>query len=151
MVERKQSFKKQKQKYLQRKYNSLINDPKSRDVDIQDIEDQLRQSEIDEWEKAKIRARNTIKDEGEVASRYFFNLEKELRKNNSMDKLLNSDGQYVDQPHEMLNCVNNFYSVLYQSEDISSHDLNEVISKIDKKTFLMTIIQIEKMTFVKKR
>ena len=93
MVERKQSFKKQKQKYLQRKYNSLINDPKSRDVDIQDIEDQLRQSEIDEWEKAKIRARNTIKDEGEVASRYFFNLEKELRKNNSMDKLLNSDGQ----------------------------------------------------------
>ena len=125
--------KKQKQIDLQRRYNSLIDNPNSNADIIKDLEIQLKNYEMDEWSKSKVRARNIIKDESEKAYKLFLNLEKQQIQNSKIDKLINSEGKYVNQPYTMLDYANNFYSDLYKAEDISTEHLNDITSKIEKK------------------
>ena len=105
----------------------------SDDDGINQIETELKTYETDEWKKAKIRSRNTIKDESEKASKYFLNLEKQQINNGKIDKLLTNDGNYADQPDTMLNCANICYSNLYKEEEISDFHLQHIISKIKTK------------------
>ena len=100
---------------------------------IKDIEAQIKAYEIEEWSKAKIRVRNTIKEEGEKASKFFLNLEKQQVQNSKIDRLVNAEGKFIDQPHSMLDYANDFYSDLYKEEDISYDNLNDIISKISRK------------------
>lgn len=132
----KEKSRKQNHKHdvMQKQYISLINDPEKSKVDaIKDLEAQLKKYELDEWEKAKIRVRNVVKNEGEKPSKFFLNMEKQQINNGKIDKLVTSEGQYLDEPSSMLNLVNGFYSNLYTAEDISVCDLNEIVSKIETK------------------
>ena len=90
-----------------------VDNPNDDNADtIQDLEYQLKKYEIDKWEKAQIRVWNIIKDEGEKASKFFLNLEKQQTTNNKNDKLLTSDGTYADKPNDfasmpfIVNCIN---------------------------------------------
>ena len=128
--------KKRYQKNLQKRYNFLINNPdKCKDGDIQSVEDQLKNCEIDEWRRARIRVKNILKEESEKPSRYFLNLEKEQIQSSKIEKLLKPDGNYTSNLSELFECVNNFYGDLYSSEEISQLDLSRIISKVEKKSF----------------
>ena len=74
----KASVQKQRQVNLQKQYASLLSKGLNSDNDaIKQIETELKTYQTNEWKKAKIRSRNTIKDESEKASNYFLNLEKQ--------------------------------------------------------------------------
>ena len=117
---------------LKKTYNRLLENPDSSADAIKDIEAQIKAYEIEEWSKAKIRVRNTIKEEGEKASKFFLNLEKQQVQNSKIDRLVNAEGKFIDQPHSMLDHANDFYSDLYKEEDISDDHLNDIISKISR-------------------
>ena len=130
----KASVQKQRQVNLQKQYASLLSKGLNSDDDaINQIETELKTYETNEWKNAKIRTRNTIKDESEKASKYFLNLEKQQINDGKIDKLLTNDGNYADQPDTMLNCANIFYSNLYKEEEISDFHLQDIISKIKTK------------------
>lgn len=82
---------KQQQNDLQKRYQVLINSPEGADAeDIKDLETQMKEYEINEWKKAQIRTRNTMKVEGEKPSKCFLHLEKKQVDCTKIDKILNA-------------------------------------------------------------
>ena len=134
---------KQNRKELQKRYDFLIKNTDSiNKVDqIKKVEAELKHYEINEWKKVQFRIRNTQKEEGEKASKFFLSLEKQQIRSCKIDKLFNQEGILVDQPDTMLNIANDFYSNLYNSENLSKNHLDKIASNIKSKTIPDSILK----------
>ena len=121
---------------LKLRYESLISSDSQIDLeDLNDIENALKQYEMKEWEKAKIRTRNIQKSEGEKPSKFFLNLEKQQINSNRMIKVVTEDGGFVDHPESMIKRINEFYQNLFKQEAISPIYLDEILSNINTVKF----------------
>ncbi len=59
--------------------------------EIKELEDNLKQCEVNEWKKAQIRTHSNQKEEGEKASKDFLNLERQQIQTLKIGKLLNNN------------------------------------------------------------
>ena len=120
---------------MQRHYDNIINNPDSTSEQINEIENQLKQFEIKQWEKAQVKTHNTLKLEGEKPSKIFLAIEKQQVSNNQMRFFLNKEGKFVDKPVQMVDCVNKFYRDLYCSENINNVQMETIVASVKTKTF----------------
>ena len=135
-------IKKQKLKELHRNYANAITDLRTDNRDVlNDLENQIKQHEIEEYEKAKFRLHNTLKEEGEKPSKYFLSLEKQQAQTYKIDKLLSSNGVYVDKIQDMIVTINDFYTKLYSAEDINDRDTANVIGNVSTKQIPVEIFE----------
>ncbi|XP_014876328.1 uncharacterized protein LOC106938708 [Poecilia latipinna] len=120
---------------LRRKLNSeldhLEND-QSRDItDYLIIKKQLEQIEINKCKGAIIRSKAKYLTEGEKSTAFFLAQEKCKQTNAAINELLNEKGEKVSDIASILEIVQNFYSQLFTSENISTNKINQVVGVID--------------------
>ena len=104
-----------------------MNNPDNNLHNLKEIEMKLKQFEINEWEKAKIRVRNINTNDGEKNSKFFLQLENQQTNHNRLKKIQDIHGNYIDQPGPMIQCINSFYEELYTSYNINDDQMQTIL------------------------
>ena len=125
-------YEKRDRNALQDRYNYVIEHDASNFNELQDIEGKLKEYERREYEKAKVRVRNIEKEEGERPTKFFFNLENLQKENKIMSKLFNEEGIFVEEPLDMITCVNNFYKKFYNEETVCDEEKKHILNSVKK-------------------
>ena len=112
-----------------------MNNPENNLHNLKEIEIKLKQFEINEWEKAKIRVRNINKNDGEKNSKFFLHLENQQTNHNRFQKIKDIHGNYIDQPGPMIQCINSFYEELYTSDNINGDQMQTILNEIKTNLF----------------
>ena len=100
---------------------------------IENIEQQLRDMEIEANQKLFIHTHTTIRETNEEPTKYFYNLLKTRQKQSTMDSLLTHDGRIVTDQSDIMAEAKLFYENLYTEEtNLSLEDQNFFLQKIDK-------------------
>ena len=67
---------------------------------------------------AIIRSQATWYEKGEKSNKYFLNLESHNKSKSSVQKVFSEEGFFVVDPRKVVGEIENFYSNLYQKDDL---------------------------------
>ncbi|KAK3731911.1 hypothetical protein QZH41_016956, partial [Actinostola sp. cb2023] len=100
---------------------------------ITDLETTLRELKFQKMEGAKIRSRVQWIEQGEKPTKYFYNLEKQRAKTNSMDSVRDDNDNEVTDPNTIKTVVTDFYTNLYKKDMIDMNEQNQLLTNLSRK------------------
>lgn len=127
--------------YLQREYRQCLHanalyESISTQTRLQQIRASMDQIQEADADILALRAGNRWREKGERSNAYFFNCLKERQTKQYIHALSNDDGTLCTSPGDMAQCAHDFYSRLYQAEDIDQESLHETLSAIPPESCL---------------
>ena len=120
-------------KVLEKRIASLKTNPDYDSHKLHELESNLRDILDEESNGAKVRSRVNWFEEGEKPTRFFHALEKTKSKGKSWERILDKNGQIVEDEVDIMKVQVDFYKDLYSTKTISEDELNFFGNFVTKK------------------
>ncbi|KAK3728108.1 hypothetical protein QZH41_014265, partial [Actinostola sp. cb2023] len=110
-------------------------DPQNRErvQQLTDLETTLRELKVQKMEGAKIRSRVQWIEQGEKPTKFFYNLEKQRAKTNTIDSVRDDNDEEVTDSNAIKTVVTDFYTNLYKKDLIDMIEQDRLLTNITRK------------------